>query len=784
MNAPPLAISHFTNKSGAGLVERNGTWPEFCAWVENLPPQPVKDQAPLIKFARFGSDRTTKGSLRHDDNVIEVTGIEGDYDDEVIPPDEAIARLERAGIRALVVTTHSHTPEKPRWRVFAPLSAAVAPAERMRLTGRLNGALYGCLARESFTLSQSFFVGGKPGGEYRVLTTFDDPEDGEFVDLIDTLDALAKFPADTPAGKGGKGSAGPRKSDDVLLAELLTGDAVHPNACVIVARMVADGINDAAIRAVFAVLADQVEAARGKERADTLRGKELDDLIAGAHQKGFAPVDPQAAYLALQERIDQADETELDALAVAIAEARLSRTREELLLKRMGKRFGLTLRALRADLMSEKYTKSEDGKDHLMWAREVIKHLGEGDALFAQATFWRWDASGVWVRADDREVKQAAHTTIGEGDAVTRALVDGITDIVKTELFAAVSPFDREDWARVNVANGTLRLIGGAWQLDPHNRADYLTTQLPVPYDPQAQCPRFAQFLQEIFEGDHDAREKARCVLEAIGYTLLTTCRFEKFFLLIGSGANGKSVLLGVLEALIGPRYVCAVQPSQFDNRFQRAHLHGRLANIVTEIAEGAEIADAQLKALVSGELTTAEHKMKPPFDFRPFATCWFGTNHMPHTRDFSDALFRRAIVLTFNRKFYGKDRDPHLKDKLLAELPGILAVSLRAIAGVMQRGEFTIPASSMEAAREWRTEADQVAQFVEEACVVGAGLKVPSSEVYSAYQAWALSSGIRRTLNRKNFTQRLERLGMQAGRTGAMRIIHGVAVRAMEAYA
>jgi len=239
-----------------------------------------------------------------------------------------------------------------------------------------------------------------------------------------------------------------------------------------------------------------------------------------------------------------------------------------------------------------------------------------------------------------------------------------------------------------------------------------------------------------------------------------------------------------VLEALIGPRYVCAVQPSQFDNRFQRAHLHGRLANIVTEIAEGAEIADAQLKALVSGELTTAEHKMKPPFDFRPFATCWFGTNHMPHTRDFSDALFRRAIVLTFNRKFYGKDRDPHLKDKLLAELPGILAVSLRAIAGVMQRGEFTIPASSMEAAREWRTEADQVAQFVEEACVVGAGLKVPSSEVYSAYQAWALSSGIRRTLNRKNFTQRLERLGMQAGRTGAMRIIHGVAVRAMEAYA
>jgi phage/plasmid-associated DNA primase len=131
-------------------------------------------------------------------------------------------------------------------------------------------------------------------------------------------------------------------------------------------------------------------------------------------------------------------------------------------------------------------------------------------------------------------------------------------------------------------------------------------------------------------------------------------------------------VLLSVLAALLGQHNVAAVQPSQFDNRFQRAHLHGKLANIVTEIAEGAELADAALKAIVSGELTTAEHKHKPPFDFQPFATCWFGTNHMPHSRDFSDALFRRAIVLTFNRKFYGTDRDEGLKEKLFAELPGI----------------------------------------------------------------------------------------------------------------
>jgi hypothetical protein len=92
--------------------------------------------------------------------------------------------------------------------------------------------------------------------------------------------------------------------------------------------------------------------------------------------------------------------------------------------------------------------------------------------------------------------------------------------------------------------------------------------------------------------------------------------------LLIGPGANGKSVLLEVIRLLVGPGQVAAVQPEQMDNRFQRAHLFGKLANIVTEIKEGGEIAGAALKAITSGELTTAEHKFKKPFDFQPFSTC------------------------------------------------------------------------------------------------------------------------------------------------------------------
>jgi putative DNA primase/helicase len=131
---------------------------------------------------------------------------------------------------------------------------------------------------------------------------------------------------------------------------------------------------------------------------------------------------------------------------------------------------------------------------------------------------------------------------------------------------------------------------------------------------------------------------------------------------------------------IAGPENVAAVQPSQFDNKFQRAHLHNKLLNLVTEISEGHQINDAEIKAITSGELTTAEHKNKPPFDFKPFCKCWFGTNHMPHTRDFSAALFRRALIIEYNRVFSEGEQDRQLIDKLQAETSGILNMALKLL--------------------------------------------------------------------------------------------------------
>ena len=82
---------------------------------------PQKESLPWLKLAQFGPLPTEKGSLRWDGNVRLVSGLEADYDAEKLRLDEAVERLERAGVEAIVYTSPSHRPDTPRWRVLWPL---------------------------------------------------------------------------------------------------------------------------------------------------------------------------------------------------------------------------------------------------------------------------------------------------------------------------------------------------------------------------------------------------------------------------------------------------------------------------------------------------------------------------------------------------------------------------------------------------------------------------------------------------------------------------------------
>lgn len=466
----------------------------------------------------------------------------------------------------------------------------------------------------------------------------------------------------------------------------------------------------------------------------------------------------------------------------AVFEANLPEADTSLLVKKIAQKTKVSVKSLTKDGAQYRRVGATDRQQHLEAARSVIELLGKENLLFSHGGLWRWNESGVWAQMQDREVKQIIHK-IAANTKLTTTVVNSILDMVKTEVHRDNVVFDHRSDA-INCRDGELQYLDwlGCWVLQPHVREHFRTAQIPLNYNPNAMAPRFEQFLDEVFAGDSDARQKRLVVEEALGYTLLASCRLEKFLMLIGGGANGKSVLLTVVAALVGANQVSAVQPSQFDNRFQRGHLVGKLANIVTEIAQGAEIADDKLKSLVSGELTTAEMKFKDPFDFKPFATHWFGTNHLPRTRDFSDALFRRAILLAFNNRFEGDSRDVGLTDKLLAELPGIFNIALRGLARLLEYGRFTECPSSDAAKEAWQLETDQVRQFVEACCTIDAHARAPSRSLFGEYRCWANGVGIQGTLSQNTFSSRLQALGFKPhrGSQGERQVV-GLKIRSFD---
>lgn len=199
-------------RNTAAIGQRGAiAWLDLCRWIEkSAPTAPTKEALPLIKLATFANDHRSNGTIEA------VHGIEGDYDAGTAQPADAAERLRAAGIEALIYTTPSHRADAPRWRVLCPLSAAMPADQRHALVARLNGALGGILARESFTPAQPFYVGTVDGGEpMQCIRVSGAP--------LDTVTGIV--PAGLPPGSGGQRAGMERApSYDLALEALRSRD--------------------------------------------------------------------------------------------------------------------------------------------------------------------------------------------------------------------------------------------------------------------------------------------------------------------------------------------------------------------------------------------------------------------------------------------------------------------------------------------------------------------------------------------------------------------------------
>jgi hypothetical protein len=276
-----IIVTLFFSRGGSKESERTYKVDELRAEILKTS-KGSKDALPWLKLARFGEAKTDKGSLRHDANVLAITGIEADYDGEVMTPAEAFQTLEKAGIRSLVYTSPSHKNEKPRWRVLCPTSAELPPDRRAHLVGRLNGLFAGILAVESFTLSQAYYFGRVNENPLHSAEWVD----GRPIDLCDELDAswIGKPHAQSAVSAGaGAGHKGPLDVK-AALREITEGKSYHPNFLRLAGHFARNGLPYVEARLTLMAAMDEVFPPDRDERWQS-RKSEIDQILEGIYGK-------------------------------------------------------------------------------------------------------------------------------------------------------------------------------------------------------------------------------------------------------------------------------------------------------------------------------------------------------------------------------------------------------------------------------------------------------------------------------------------------------------------
>jgi putative DNA primase/helicase len=654
---------------------------------------PEKGRLPWLKLARFGTQRTEKGSLRHDANVIAITGVEGDYDGQQIAFTDAVEMMRAASVFAILYTSASHTPEAPRWRVLCPFSVEMPRDTRDRFMARLNGLFGGVFMSESWTLSQSYYYGsvaGRPPSQVEVVH-------GRPIDLCRELD-------DSAIGKPGPATIEPNRRDSSR-----SGIAFRKGL---------------ALRRAGNSYAEFIEALRTdattvdwcREKGEKYGGRELKRIWEKVDRIVTAPpyrIDPGAPY----------------ATAQLFRELRYDTDDMPTLYHHRGGFYGWNGTA---------YPEAEDGEIRAA----IYRFLDECVVLVQDAKTGEWQQ--LPVKPNTNRVNNVADAlraaTLLPGTIGAPVWLDDTRDLEPQDIIAC--------------ANGLLHMP--SMSLLPRTPAFFTHNALEFGFEPNAPAPAaWLEFLRQLWGNDTESIATLQEVFgyclgadtsQQKAFLIVGPKRSGKGTIarvltqLVGADNAVAPTLAGLgtnfgLAPLIGKR-VAIISDARLSGRADQAVIAERLLSVT---GEDAITIDRKYRDAWTGRL---------PVRFVVLS------NELPKLTDASGALASRFIVFVLTESFFGRE-DPGLTNRLLAELPGILNWAIEGWRRLRERGYFVQPASAEGAIEELEDLGSPIGAFLRDECEVGLGYSESVDAVFLTWEEWCIAQR-RQAGDRQSFGRNL----------------------------
>jgi putative DNA primase/helicase len=369
----------------------------------------------------------------------------------------------------------------------------------------------------------------------------------------------------------------------------------------------------------------------------------------------------------------------------------------------------------------------EDGSVHRMWLGVLATRYGRA------------------LEAADRERARLTAEVQAAG-AMNSAIVAGLSIASNMEPIATTGDaWDTNPWL-LCCENGVVELRTGS--LRPGRPEELISRSTGIAYEPDAPCPRWTQFPEEVFAGDQELVAWYGLLMG----TSLVGVVLELLAIHHGLGNNGKSVAIGAQRLAFGDYAV--VIPVETLVSAKRAAgeatpdlmaLRGARIAYTSEPDQAAKLRGGVLKRLASIDRMTGRPLYGMTQTWEPTHTVHLATNHLPTVDDATEGFWRRVALVPWNVHFRkpGEDgdappEDPDLAATLATESAGILAWAVRgAVAYAAGATLHPFPAAVRVKTDAYRTDEDKLGTFVADCVVYEQGASVGVSVLFAAYRTW-----------------------------------------------
>lgn len=327
-------------------------------------------------------------------------------------------------------------------------------------------------------------------------------------------------------------------------------------------------------------------------------------------------------------------------------------------------------------------------------------------------------------------------TSISLGDLHRKHYAEEVVYQIRVSTYIPREEFKVPDGLLV-LENGVFDIANN--KLNPFTPKILALNRIPIKYNPSADCPKIKKFISDIVPPKDE-----KILQEATGYLLKRGYPYQKAFMMVGDGANGKTTFLNLLIRFIGADNVSSISLQELvSSRFAAAELYGKMANIYDDLSQNALKRTGQFKMATGGGRMKGERKFRNPFFFVNDAKMFFSANQIPEADDTTIAFFRRWTIINFPNKFVGDDADPDLLEKLTTEdeLSGFLNWALEGLKRLNQQGDFSHSKTVDEIQEQYERMSSPIKAFRIDHLEIAPESLIPKDELYTLYVEYCIKN-------------------------------------------